>query len=109
MPVPMLPQPQPDHERFRQLDAAIRRGRGDVEPRRHDAGLQKRERLELEAARMRAKNAAQCSVDASREVIGGFAMRGMPWCRPCFVCGNPAWCRHREQQLQSKYRPPEKP
>ena len=103
-------------QRMQALDHAIQRGREDIVPRAPRRKIAKRERLEALAAKMREKyarlaareEAAARPVPVSHATLYGVTRRGMPWLRECFLCGNPAWCRHREQQLISLYAPPPK-
>jgi hypothetical protein len=105
MPVSMLPpRPAADTERFQQLNDAMRNERCK---RRAERTARNFERLKKQAAQEERKALAALPLPASHETLYGSVKRGMPWCRPCFLCDNPAWCRHRESELIKLYRPPE--
>ena len=93
-------------KRLEALTRAISSGNGDKPQARGNAAFRKRERLEAEATKMRAKNLARCAVEPNPpEYIGTYRLRGMPWNRQCFVCHHHAWCRHREPELVKLYQP----
>jgi hypothetical protein len=113
MPVSMLPARPLDEERFRVLDRLIKNGKGDQVQPTATRDFIKRERIEAQAAKMRQKYSRQPAPEpedfaVSQETLFGLNGRGMPWCRQCFMCGNWAWCRHREVELMGMFRPPKK-
>lgn len=87
MPVPMMPQSQPDHERLAQLDVLIAQERPRVKRKPQVVHF--------------FHTVTELAPAAQVKVVNNFPPSGCEprpmW--PCFLCGTTAACGHRESEL----------